>query len=340
MAADSHSSESDGDHEADTISLTASVLDYPTLFNRRYHRYKEGSYPFPNDEQEQHRMNNQYAIIKAAQSGRLFFSPIEDAHVVTNVLDVGTGTGAWAIELADHDIFPNAKITGIDLSPIQPEEVPENVFFEVQDCSDPSWERPLASFDLIYTRCLLGALQDYAKYLITARKYLKPGQGWIECCELMPEPLCDDNTITPQWTFAIWEKWMDHGSKQAGRPMRVAHNIKQWMIDAGYVDVHEVVGKIPIGSWPANKTLKEIGKAWADLISDSLASASYKTMSEVLNWERNNIELFLADTRHSLKNRKVHAYHKIISVYGRRPSPEEEKNRGWMAPPPPPRSGR
>lgn len=336
IAPGSHSSGSDGDPEAETRSLTASILDYPTLFNRSFHRYREGSYPFPNDEQEQYRMNVQYAIIKAAQNGRLFFSPIENPAAVTNVLDVGTGTGAWSIELADQNTFPNAKITGIDLSPIQPEEVPENVFFEVQDCSDASWERPLGSFDLVYTRCLLGSLQDYAQYLITARKYLKPGEGWMECCEVMSQPFSDDNTITPEWTFAIWEKWMDHGTNQAGRPLRMAHRAKQWMIDAGYVDVQEIVTKIPIGAWPANRVLKDIGRAWAELICDSMASASYKTMSEVLKWERNDIELFLADTRHSLQNRKVHAYHKVITVYGRRPSAEEERNRGWMAPPPPP----
>jgi methylase of polypeptide subunit release factors len=37
------------------------------------------------------------------------------------VLDVGTGTGIWAIEMADA--HPEAEIVGIDLSPIQPKWV-------------------------------------------------------------------------------------------------------------------------------------------------------------------------------------------------------------------------
>ena len=47
------------------------------------------------------------------------------------VLDLGTGTGIWAIDVADE--FPNAEVVANDLSPIQPSNVPVNVRFEVDD---------------------------------------------------------------------------------------------------------------------------------------------------------------------------------------------------------------
>jgi ubiquinone/menaquinone biosynthesis C-methylase UbiE len=46
-------------------------------------------------------------------------------------VDVGCGSGAWAIEVADE--FPTANVIGIDLSPIQPTDVPQNCEFIVAD---------------------------------------------------------------------------------------------------------------------------------------------------------------------------------------------------------------
>jgi methylase of polypeptide subunit release factors len=38
-------------------------------------------------------------------------------NVLTIVLDIGTGTGIWAIDFADE--HPEAEVIGTDLSPIQ-----------------------------------------------------------------------------------------------------------------------------------------------------------------------------------------------------------------------------
>lgn len=47
---------------------------------------------------------------------RLFLAPIGEEP--GKILDVGTGTGIWAIEMGDD--YPSAEILGTDLSPTQP----------------------------------------------------------------------------------------------------------------------------------------------------------------------------------------------------------------------------
>jgi ubiquinone/menaquinone biosynthesis C-methylase UbiE len=61
------------------------------------------------------RMDFEHHIFKLLLDGRLHLNPLEHPQ---RILDLGTGTGIWAIEMADQ--YPSASIIGTDLSPVQP----------------------------------------------------------------------------------------------------------------------------------------------------------------------------------------------------------------------------
>ena len=63
--------------------------------NRRYHKFQEGRYSFPNDDLEQEREDMKHAMVVNLCNGRLHFAPLENPQ---NILDVGTGTGIWPID--------------------------------------------------------------------------------------------------------------------------------------------------------------------------------------------------------------------------------------------------
>ncbi|KAF4832118.1 Secondary metabolism regulator laeA [Colletotrichum tropicale] len=100
-----------------TSSLTSSVVDYPMEYGRRYHAFRPGSYVLPNDETESDRLDMAHALITRVIGNKLYLAPVETPKV-HRILDIGTGTGIWAIEASDF--FPNAEIIGNDLSAIQP----------------------------------------------------------------------------------------------------------------------------------------------------------------------------------------------------------------------------
>ncbi len=54
-------------------------------------------------------------MIKIVMSNKLFFAPLDKPE---RILDIGTGTGIWAIEMGDE--FPDASVIGTDLSATQP----------------------------------------------------------------------------------------------------------------------------------------------------------------------------------------------------------------------------
>jgi methylase of polypeptide subunit release factors len=76
------------------------------------------------------------------------------------VLDLGTGTGIWAIDFADR--YPSALVIGTDLSPTQPEWVPPNIRFEIEDFND-DWTFKLKDFDYIHLGCLFGSVENWQR---------------------------------------------------------------------------------------------------------------------------------------------------------------------------------
>jgi len=57
------------------------------------------------------------------------------------------------------DKYPKTKIVGLDLSPIQPDFVPENVHFFIDDFEE-EWLDPAHKYDYIHVRHTLHSIRD------------------------------------------------------------------------------------------------------------------------------------------------------------------------------------
>ncbi len=175
--------------------------------------------------------------------GKLYRAPIPND--VQRVLDVGCGTGIWAIEFADE--HPSAHVIGTDLSPIQPEHVPPNCEFLIDDCTkDWIFHHP---FDYIHTRAMVAAIKDWGRFLEQAYENLKPG-GYLECQELTFPIICMDPGVTAEnsplmrWSDLFFEATAKI-NLDAGAPRHLAPKFR----DAGFVDINLKTYKWPLGKW-------------------------------------------------------------------------------------------
>ncbi|KAJ6622905.1 S-adenosyl-L-methionine-dependent methyltransferase [Mycena sp. CBHHK59/15] len=90
------------------------------------------------------------------------------------ILDVGCGSGIWAIEMAEA--FPHAQVIGVDLASDVKLPAPPNFRFVQMDITldlPPSLNE--VGYDIIHARCVTGHLKDPATFVQMAHKALKPG---------------------------------------------------------------------------------------------------------------------------------------------------------------------
>ncbi|KAG8932997.1 hypothetical protein FRC01_011397 [Tulasnella sp. 417] len=96
-------------------------------------------------------------------------------HPRPTVLDIGTGSGAWCVDMARA--FPNADVVGMDLVPVKASSVPPpNCRFEVGNANTDLAEMYTAeSFDLVHVRSVLQGIKDFDSFFRNVWRMLRPG---------------------------------------------------------------------------------------------------------------------------------------------------------------------
>ncbi|KAM5343820.1 hypothetical protein ACJ41O_012357 [Fusarium nematophilum] len=302
-----------------TASITSSIYHYQYENGRRYHAYREGQYVLPNDDQEQQRLDLQHHIWRLLLGGHLYTAPLPDPteENALRILDLGTGTGIWAIEMADE--FPHARVSGVDLSPIQPEWVPGNCSFHVDDYEDEWTYRDHERFDYIHGRALSGTSANWSRFYEQAMQHLKPG-GWIEMQEYDAWIFSDDDSCDrAPWTME-WVDKLDTASRMFGKQINVATYHKQWMIDAGFEDVKERVYRIPIGPWAKDPALKELGRYELTHMQMSVESHTPALFTRVWNYSKDQVMVLMEGVKREFRSRDLRLITSYRFVTGRKPA--------------------
>ncbi|GJJ74213.1 hypothetical protein EMPS_06571 [Entomortierella parvispora] len=212
---------------------------------RTRHAVESAPYMLPNDLPESDRLDGQHYIVRYIFQGN--YNVKLDRTAPLKILDVATGTGIWAIEMA-HE-FPNAEIHGIDLSPIYPtpetsdKVVPPNCHFQLCNVLD-GVPFPDNHFDYVYMRLLVYAFTPAQRKQVNLEllRVLKPS-GHIQLVE--SDGLIYNPGPTTDMANALS---LDTPMKKSVDPTEV-QRLKPGLKRVGFAHVNSFCIALPVGDW-------------------------------------------------------------------------------------------
>ncbi|HEX6544508.1 MAG TPA: class I SAM-dependent methyltransferase [Ktedonobacterales bacterium] len=214
------------------------------LFGGRQH-LAAMPYPLPKDLGEINRLDFQHFLLRTGLRGN-FAAPLVQPR---DILDVGCGSGRWAMEMAT--LFPAARVVGLDLVPPTDDASslgqgldvrPTNYIFTAGNILE-GLPFPDQSFDFVHQRLLITAIprDRWPAVIQELVRVTRPG-GWVELAE------CGQATDGGPGYMGLWQSWIDFLATR-NVDFTIGKYIGQMLTNGNLVNVRQQVLNFPMGDW-------------------------------------------------------------------------------------------
>jgi hypothetical protein len=156
-----------------------------------------------------------------------------------------------------------------------------------------SWDFE-CKFDFIHTRITAGCWSSFETQIAAqAFDALQPG-GWFESQEIDCNIECDDGTLDASGPVVSWMTELILAAEKLDRSAIIGAKLKEIYERVGFVDIQQRVYKMPIGPWPRNTFLKQIGFLWRHNLLQGLSAFSYHLLHHAFQRSAAEIEVLLS----------------------------------------------
>ncbi|KAG8926111.1 hypothetical protein FRC03_009672 [Tulasnella sp. 419] len=305
------------------VSPRVPEYKYRELFGRAFNAHKD-NYVLPADDLEHARLDIQHEILRYSLGNSLYEAPDLVRNALKTgqterpkVLDIGTGSGRWALEMAIE--FPHADVIGIDLAPpklADASAVPPNCRFEVRD-ANLLFDDYKGLFDVVHCRCIELGIVNFHGFLFNVAQALKPGgvlllcSGYAQLFDEKHEPLPVTVEGDPKFT------WIQRAAGEVyaavywrkDNAMDAQCHWNEWLRENPNYELYSTHDHyLPIGPWPSD--LNEPQTYAAELMRYNLTKIlySWKPIFQMEGIPAEEIDRMIKCTTEELRQMKAHAH--------------------------------
>ncbi|KHN96734.1 methyltransferase LaeA [Metarhizium album ARSEF 1941] len=255
-------------------------------YGRFYGLWRYEKYLLPIDAEELDRLDMSHKFFTVARNYALYSPRLTDQRPL-RVLDLGTGTGIWAISFAEaHRHQP--EIQAVDLHLIQPARIPRGMTTIQFDIEDENWDVLMTNCDIVYLRALYGSIHpsSWPSIYRNIFNHLLPRSGYVEHVEIDWVARWEGNDIPRQSAVNEWSDLLLRSLERFDRDARIdSAAIRRTIEGAGFVDFEEVTIPCYMTPWMENEQAQDTARWFNVSFCQGLVAMSLRPMIEGLGKE-------------------------------------------------------
>lgn len=308
-------------------------------FGGRCYNSRNELYALPSDQPEFERHDKQDRMLQLAV-GNLYPAPGLVESVLRSpsrqpsaILDLGTGSGAWAINMALK--YPGSRVVGVDLVVNSSRPCPPNCRFEFDDLN-----LGLAhfhdQFDLVHSRAVVNGIKDFAGYVDDIVRCLRPGgiaimaEGdWrpYQADKETPYQLAGLDKDGGSWFGRICSEAFELMSRR-GSSIHEADEVDRGLQHPLLEDQQTATYFVPLGSWAIGNSLEETaslveqGRLMAENAREFTTALSH--LFENAGYNPEVVTHWMENLETSLQNNTTREYIKYRYTWGVKKAPEAQ----------------